>query len=121
MKSRIIIYSYLSTTLIPFLLLEYSYGQTDPIHVCLIYQSKPVHFQFSEITNVYMLHSQIIYHQSQKNLQKNEKFYLQVVKAFLKRRKCLRLLYHLSNSNIKEEKRKMCPLIQKRRKKIFTL
>ena len=34
--------------IVPFLLLEYSYAQRDPIHVYQIYQSKPGNIQFSE-------------------------------------------------------------------------
>lgn len=34
--------------IVPFLLLEYSYAQRDPIHVYQIYQSKPDNIQFSE-------------------------------------------------------------------------
>ncbi|RHN69621.1 hypothetical protein MtrunA17_Chr3g0126711 [Medicago truncatula] len=39
----------LGMKIIPFLLLEYSYVQRGPIHVCQIYQSKPVHFRSSGI------------------------------------------------------------------------
>jgi hypothetical protein len=58
----VLMLSYLCMKFIPFLLLEYSYVQRGPIHVCQIYQSKPVDFQFSEIIQVNRQTSQKINH-----------------------------------------------------------
>lgn len=58
LRHHVVIFTYLNITSIPFLLLEYFCEQRGPIHVCLIYQSKPVLFRFSAIMWLYPTHSE---------------------------------------------------------------